>query len=377
MNERLRALEEREHSETGEQHTRADSVYSLTEGHAPGSATAAAASAATAAGAGAPPDAQAAAAADAAGAAAPGGAAQQQAGGAAAAGGAPPAAGGRPVVAPGRTLSNADLALALVALETRVQARRYFLLPLPTSLPCTSSVGCIFFTTPSQPRSSSRQTPPQELADDWGLGILAARAGASDGGTKKTLVQLVEAVSALEARVQALADDWGLGILATQSAAQDMPRTRRTVAELSEAVSAMEKRVQGLADDWGLGILAARAQPAPESPAIAELGDRTAELKRAIGIELQAMQDRLRALEEGRGGGGGGGIGGGGSFAQSRSADDMSQSSADVGGGKAEEQPSPDGAAAPAGQNGSAAIPETVRERTHHNPQHLPFHNLN
>lgn len=112
--------------------------------------------------------------------------------------------------------------------------------------------------------------------------------------------------------MQALADDWGLGILATQSAAQsaaqEMPRTRRTVAELCEAVGALEHRVQSLADDWGLGILAARAAGQPESPAVTELSD----VRRTMGIELQGVLDRIRALEEGASAGGGTGGGGGG-----------------------------------------------------------------
>ena len=62
-------------------------------------------------------------------------------------------------------------------------------------------------------------------------------------------------LSALESRVEQLASDWGLGIIATQAATADAPVNARTLAELNASVLVMEARLEEIATDWGMASL--------------------------------------------------------------------------------------------------------------------------
>jgi len=104
------------------------------------------------------------------------------------------------------------------------------------------------------------------------------------------------ALTALESRVEQLASDWGLGIIATQAASSEAPANARTLAELNACVLVIEARLEEIATDWGMAsLMSAQSSAAVEKRVAAvEAAQQAApDIAAALGI----ITPRVKQLE--------------------------------------------------------------------------------
>jgi hypothetical protein len=129
-----------------------------------------------------------------------------------------------------------------------------------------------------------------------------ADAGALEEGPSPELATAVAvsdvqaSLSALESRVEQLASDWGLGIIATQAATADAPVNARTLAELNASVLVMEARLEEIATDWGMAsLMSAQSSQSLEK----RLADVETALRNApdVASALGIITPRVKQLE--------------------------------------------------------------------------------
>ena len=155
--------------------------------------------------------------------------------------------------------------------------------------------------------AAQAQPEEEDKLDELSVGSAPEAAFVADAGaledepspelaTAVAVSDVQASLSALESRVEQLASDWGLGIIATQAATADAPVNARTLAELNASVLVMEARLEEIATDWGMAsLMSAQSSAAMEK----RLVDVEAALKNApdVASALGIITPRVKQLE--------------------------------------------------------------------------------